>query len=470
MSLQTKAGYSINDEPLEPQSLFGDSETPDGDVSDSTVNFNVGSDDNLVSGSKVSTLFGKIKYFIQNITTKIANTISASATADSNVGVPSVNVTKTENLDGTVNFAFAFHNIKGATGATGETGAKGAKGDKGDKGDSGAVGTTPNISASASVDSTSGTPACTVTKTGTLTNPQLNFSFTGLKGVQGEQGIQGPQGIQGVQGEQGIQGPAGADGLNGQDGADGIDGITPNCTATANYATTQSGTPSVNVTRTGTDAEPIFNFTFNNIKGDKLDGETEAIGGDTYNGTIKYLNLIKDSIEHTIGVTIADLNSGEDKTYNDTFLTVPAGGNTDDVLKKNSGASGDYSWSPSGGGGTPTGFKQIAHGTLAEDGGTYASVLTLEDDVTSLLDYVDGIWILYLDHAQYNKFSFVMPIFNNTIPGQTVYGGYTTFYGTTLTGDLNSMSMTYELTNNYIRCHTNFNSNGNLKLFALKNS
>lgn len=55
----------------------------------------------------------------------------------------------------------------------------------------GGGGVTPVISAGASVDSTSGTPEVTVTKTGTDVAPTFNFAFTGLKGPQGADGDDG---------------------------------------------------------------------------------------------------------------------------------------------------------------------------------------------------------------------------------------------------------------------------------------
>ena len=56
---------------------------------------------------------------------------------------------------------------------------------KGDKGDTGA---TPNISATASVDSTTGTPSVNVVKTGTAENPSFAFDFHNLKGEKGDPG------------------------------------------------------------------------------------------------------------------------------------------------------------------------------------------------------------------------------------------------------------------------------------------
>lgn len=59
---------------------------------------------------------------------------------------------------------------------------------KGDKGDTGATGATPDITVTASTDDTSGTPAVTVTKSGTAASPSFNLAFTGLKGEQGDKG------------------------------------------------------------------------------------------------------------------------------------------------------------------------------------------------------------------------------------------------------------------------------------------
>lgn len=73
-------------------------------------------------------------------------------------------------------------------------------------------GTTPspsdiNITASASVDETTGTPSAEVEKTQDGDNVNFAFKFAGLKGEKGADGAQGPQGEKGDTGATGATGP-----------------------------------------------------------------------------------------------------------------------------------------------------------------------------------------------------------------------------------------------------------------------
>ena len=127
---------------------------------------------------------------------------TASATVNSDVGTPSVTVTK----GGTTtnpSYAFAFANLKGdqgirgvqgPIGPTGAAGPVGPQGPQGKQGTQGVVGPT---------------------------GPQGKQGATGPVGPTGAKGPEGPQGVQGNTGPQGPQGVQGATGPKGPTGATG---------------------------------------------------------------------------------------------------------------------------------------------------------------------------------------------------------------------------------------------------------
>lgn len=183
--------------------------------------------------------------------------ITAYATIDGTIGNPGVEVEEAGTIDNP-ELTFKFSGLKG------------------EKGDTGA---TPVITAGGSVNQTVGTPSVEISKTGTVENPHFNFTFSGIKG------------------QQGIKGDTGA---------------TPNITANATIDATV-GTPSVDVSKSGTNENPVLSFAFHNLKGEKgddgLDGfknrltektdilPTDCVPINEADGTAKYTttkNLLAD--------------------------------------------------------------------------------------------------------------------------------------------------------------------------------
>ena len=172
-------------------------------------------------------------------------------------------ITATELEDGT-GVTFNITNKDGAS--TSVTVKNGKQGDRGEKGE---VGSTPIISATASVSNTTGTPSVKVTKSGTDDEPIFDFAFENIKGEKGEQGEAftyddfTPEQLKALKGEK---------------------GDISNISVTATSDATSSDTPTVDVTKSGTITEPMFDFAFHGLKGQK--GDIGEKGEDGFTPTI----------------------------------------------------------------------------------------------------------------------------------------------------------------------------------------
>ena len=115
-------------------------------------------------------------------TTLTQGITEVQATIDANVGIPEVSA---DYVNGVL--YFDFKNLKGTQGDPGQTGAAAGFGIP-----------------TATVDGNVGTPGVSVSASGPDTAKVFSFAFTNLKGDQGDQGIQGPEGPEGPTGPAGV--------------------------------------------------------------------------------------------------------------------------------------------------------------------------------------------------------------------------------------------------------------------------
>ena len=263
---------------------------------------------------------------------------------------------------------------------SGLKGEQGSQGVPGQDGTDGADGVTPNITATGSVTNTTGTPSVTITKTGTDAAPNFDFAFVNIKGATGSAGPQGPQGVPGEQ---------------------GADGVTPLISATASVTNT-SGVPSVTVTKTGTDYTPNFDFAFENLKGDTgAQGAPGANGADGADGVTPIISATA-SVDDAVGIpNVVITRSGTDAAPNYDFAFhnlkgtqgnpgqgVPSGGTTGQVLAKQSGTDYDADWEtlviPSTA--AEISFDNTGTGMVATD--AQDAITELKSNLTDLQDFV----------------------------------------------------------------------------------
>ena len=200
-------------------------------------------------------------------------------------GISSITKTGTSGLVDTYTITFT----DGTTSTY--TVTNGAKGDTGE---------CPSITVTATADATSSqTPSVSVTKTGTDEAPTFAMAFSGLKGAKGDTGQTGATGatpsitMSATADAQSSSTPSvqvtktgtdenpafalafsglkGAKGDTGQTGQTGATGATPNISMTATADALSSSTPSVQVTKTGTAEAPAFALAFSGLKGAKGD-------------------------------------------------------------------------------------------------------------------------------------------------------------------------------------------------------
>ena len=212
---------------------------------------------------------------------------------------------------------------QGPVGPIGETGPQGPKGDTGEQGPVGPVGPEGPMGPQGEKGA-DGAPG----KDGAA-GPEGPMGPQGPKGDKGDTGPEGPQGPQGEMGPQGPEGPAGKDGTL---------GATPDITVTATVDET-GGVPDVDVTKSGEILNPIFNFAFTGLKGEKGDvgpkgepGNPGPAGTDGVTPTITATASV-DANTGTPSVTVTKTGTDEAPSFDFAFSGLKGeagtGGSTD---------------------------------------------------------------------------------------------------------------------------------------------
>lgn len=207
-----------------------------------------------------------------------------------------------------------------------------------------------DITATASVDDTVGTPEVTVTKQTKEDVTNFDFAFTGIKGEKGEDGAQGPKGDpgpagepgpkgergpQGPTGEQGPKGdpgpagepgpkgdtgatgprgPKGEPGKDGAPGANGKDGVSPIVTSTGSTASGESAG-----TITGADGAVIT--VYNGAKGEK--GDPGEAGGGAADGVTDVSSTVESDEFNTVLSINATKKTETGETTSTTKIYAP---------------------------------------------------------------------------------------------------------------------------------------------------